>query len=99
MKVKFEFNSDDESFSYHELEMYKQAEDSARALYEIQNKMKSWLKYNQLPYINEYSFFWEDLTEEKKQFYRNNQIPDVDKMTDEINGIINENVNMEKMGY
>ena len=99
MKVKFEFNSDNESFSYHELEMYKQAEDSARALYEIQNKMRSWLKYNQLPYIDEYSFFWEDLTEEKKQFYRDNKIPDVDKMTDEINAIINENVNMEKMGY
>ena len=88
MKVKFEFGTDDERFSYHELEMYKQAEDSARALYEIQNKMRGWLKYGQIPYIDEHTFFWDDLTEKKKQFYKNHKIPDIDRMVDEINAII-----------
>ncbi len=99
MKVKFEFDSESENFSYHELEMYKQAEDSAHALSEIKDKMRSWLKYDQIPYVDENSFFWDDLTEEEKQKYKENKIPDVDKMTDEIYAIINENVSMEKMGY
>ena len=99
MKVKFEFSTDDESFSYHELEMYKQAESSAHALFEIQNRMRAWLKYDGIPYIDESTFFWDDLSDEDKQYYKEHKVPDVDKMTDEINNIINENVNMEKMGY
>lgn len=99
MKVKFEFDTGDENFSYHELEMYKQAEDLAHALFEIQNRMRGWLKYDDIPYIDEKTFFWDDLTEEKKQFYREHKIPDIDRMVDEIKNIINENVNMEKMGY
>ena len=99
MKIKLEFDTGDENFSYHELEMYKQAEDSAHALFEIQNRMRGWSKYDDVPYIDEKTFFWDDLTEENKQFYREHKIPDVDRMVDEINNIINENVNMEKMGY
>ena len=99
MIVKYEFNTASEDYDRAEYEMYKQAPDMAHALFEIDNRMRSWLKYNQCPMINETSFFWEDLTEEKKQFYKEYQIPDIDKMTDEIYDIIRENVNMEKMGY
>ena len=99
MIIQYTFNTESENFSYHELETYKQAQDMACALNEIKEKMRSWLKYDQVPYVDENTFFWNDLSDEKKQFYRENKIPDVDKMTDEIYDIINENVNMEKMGY
>ena len=99
MKIEFKFNTDSENFSYNELEMYKQAEDSALALFEIQNRLRAWLKYDQVPYVDENTFYWSDLTEEKKQFYKEHKFPDVDKMVEEINAIISKNVNMEKMGY
>ena len=99
MIVKYIFNTASEDYDYHEHEMYKQAFDTAHALSEIQDKMRSWLKYDATPIVDERSFFWEDLTEEKKRFYKENKIPDVDKMTDEIYEIIGDNVNMEKMGY
>ena len=56
MKIIFQFDTNDENFSYHELEMYKQAESSVRALSEIQDKMRSWIKYDQTPIVDENTF-------------------------------------------
>ena len=99
MKVIFEFDTDSENFSPAELEMHFQAWHLVHCIDEIREKMRSWTKYDQTPIVNESTFFWEDLTEEKKQFYKEHKIPDVDKMTDEIYDIINQNVNMERLGY
>lgn len=99
MIIQFTFDTNNENFSYHELEMYKQAEDSAHALSEIKDRMRAWLKYDDIPYVNEDSFFWNNISDAEKQYYKEHKVPDVDKMTDQIYDIINENVNMEKMGY
>ena len=99
MIVQFTFDTASENYDSHELEVHKQALDMACALSEIQDKMRSWLKYDAVPYVDESTFFWDDLSEERKQFYKENKVPDVDRMTDEIYDIIGEHVNMEKMGY
>lgn len=99
MIIKYIFNTASEEYDAQEHEMYKQAFSSAHALYEIQNRLRSWTKYDDYPIVNENSFFWEDLTEEEKKKYKNNKIPDIDKMVEEINEIINDNVDMEKIGY
>lgn len=47
MKITFEFNTDNENFDYHELEIHKQAADMASCLFEIQNKLRGWYKYDE----------------------------------------------------
>ena len=100
MKVTYEFDTNSENYSLTEHEMFKQALNMCVALGKIQDLMRSWYKYDNYPICNEYSDFWEYLTEERKQFYKENKIPDIGRMTQEVYDCINDSgVNMEKLGY
>ena len=46
MKVTFEFDTENENFNEEELQTHYQAENMAKCIFEIQNKLKSWEKYN-----------------------------------------------------
>ena len=99
MKVRFEFDTDDENFSQAELEAHYQAWRLVHCISEIQDRLRSWLKYDACPRVDEYSHFWNMLSDEQKKFYAEERVPDLDKMTDEIYDIINDNVNMEHLRY
>lgn len=75
MKVKFEFDTQSEDFDRQEYEVFKCAEDMARALYEITNKLRNWEKYDE-----------------------REAIP-ADEIRESIMDIINEHVDLEKLGY
>lgn len=47
MKVTFEFDTQSENFDPQEYEVFKCAEDMARVLFEISNKLRSWEKYDE----------------------------------------------------
>lgn len=75
MKFIFEFDTDSENFSKHDLEMYRQAPRMAHCISEIQKKIREWRKYDD-----------------------REAIP-TDEIFDEINEIVIEEVDMERMGY
>lgn len=100
MKVTYEFDTASEDYDYQEHEMYKQALNMAMALNKIFETWRSWVKYDAYPMINEYTEYWDDLDEEKKNFYLDHKIPDLDKMRGEMYEILQDTgVNLEKMGY
>lgn len=51
MIVTFQFNTADESFDNTELEAHYQATQMAMCLYDIENKLRSWDKYDERPAI------------------------------------------------
>ena len=75
MKITYEFNTDIEGYDLTELHCIQHAEDLAHCIYEIQNKIRSWYKYDD-----------------------RNSIP-VEEIQEEIYSIINDHVDMEKLGY
>ena len=75
LKIIYEFNTDIDGCDLTELHCIEQANDMALCLYEIQNKIRGWYKYDE-----------------------RNSIP-VEEIQEELYGIINEHVNMEKLGY
>lgn len=75
LKIIYEFNTDIEGCDLTELHCIQHAEDLAHCLYEIQNKIRGWYKYDE-----------------------RTSIP-VEEIQEELYGIINEHVNMEKLGY
>ena len=100
MKVIYEFNTLDENYDRSEHEMYKQAFNMMIAIYRIQDQLRDWVKWDSYPIINEYTEYWDDLSEDKKKFYKEHKIPDIDKLVDAIYNIIEDaGVRMEEMGY
>ena len=100
MKVTYEFNTTDENYDRSEHEMYKQAFNMMIALSRIEDEIRSWRKWESYPIIDEYSDFWNDLSEEKKNFYKEHKTPDIDKIVDKIYDIISDaGVRMEEMAY
>lgn len=100
MKVIYEFNTMDENYDRSEHEMYKQSFNMMIALSRIEDELRSWRKWESYPIIDEYSEYWNDLSEEKKKIYLDNKTPDIDKMIDKIYNIIRDaGVRMEEMGY
>lgn len=75
LKITYEFDTDKESCDFTELHCIQHAEDLARCIYEIQNKIRHWYKYDE-----------------------RTSIP-VEEIQEELYEIINEHVNMEKLGY
>lgn len=75
MKITYEFNTDTEGCDLTELHCIQHAEDLAHCVYEIQNKIRGWYKYDE-----------------------RSSIP-VEEIQEEIYSIINEHVDMEKLGY
>ena len=75
MIVTFQFDTDSENFDNTELEAHYQANNMACCLSEIENKLRSWYKYDERPAIP---------TEEIRET---------------ILDIIQEHVNMERLGY
>lgn len=47
MKVTYEFNTSSDDFDYHEYQIYKQAPDTARALSNIFDKLRSYEKWDE----------------------------------------------------
>lgn len=75
MKITFEFDTDKEGCDLPELYRVEQADDMAYCISLIQDKVRSWYKYDE-----------------------RNSIP-IEEIQDEIYSIINDHVNMEKLGY
>ena len=75
MKIKYEFDTNDENFSHIEYERYKQADSMAICLGKIADKVRYW--YNK-----------DDRSEIS-----------TDEIGDVIFEIINEYVDLEKLGY
>lgn len=46
MKVTYEFDTDSENFNSCEFEQYKSANDMAAALWELQEAIRTWYKYD-----------------------------------------------------
>lgn len=98
MKITYEFDTMSEDYDLSEHEIIKQSTNFYVALVRIQDTIRSWVKYNSCPIIDEHTFYWDDLSEEKKAFYKENKIPDIDKMAEEIYGVIDSaGVNMDKI--
>lgn len=47
MKVTYEFNTGSDNFDYHEYQMYRQAQDTARALSQIFDKLRTYEKWDE----------------------------------------------------
>lgn len=47
MIVKYEFDSSSENFDFQEFEMFKQAQDMASCLFEIEEQLRSWRKWDE----------------------------------------------------
>lgn len=100
MKVKYEFDTMDENYDRSEHEMYKQSFNMMIALSHIEDELRSWRKWDSYPVVDEYSEYWDVLPEDRKEFYKNNKTPDIDKIVDRIYDIIEDaGVRMEEMGY
>jgi len=52
MKITFEFDTSSKDFDSSELERIKNANKMAHALYEIANKVRSWINYDEREYIS-----------------------------------------------
>ena len=62
MKVKFEFDTESDTFDNCELNRFYKANNMAMCLYEITNKLRSWYKYDErgtIPIDEVHKEIWE----------------------------------------
>ena len=100
MKITYEFDTQSENYDKSEHLRIEQSLNMMLALSRIQDRLRDWLKWDSYPIINEYTKYWNELDEDRKQYCTEHKVADIDKIADEIYNIIDEaGVRLDEMIY